>query len=370
MITLKKQPLFYLVIGVFLFSLNTNAQNHQQFTIVKKIPSSSVKSQDRTGTCWSYATISFIESETHRKGQGLHDLSEMYIVRNAYTTKAKKYVRFNGNNNFTEGGQAHDVLNEIRIHGIVPQHIYSGLNDGAKLHNHSEMYAVLNGMLMGLLKSKSRPRSNKWQTSVNSVLDNYLGVMPKEFKYNGNSYTPQSFTRNVLAFNPDDYVELTSYSCYPYYKQSVLEIQDNWSHDLYYNLPVDDLMAVMDYAINRGYSIAWDGDVSEKDFNHKAGTAELSNPEKDGIIQNGLEKWRQQSFDNLSTTDDHLMHITGIAKNKNGTNFYLTKNSWGENSNDYGGYLYMSKWYVQLKTVAIMVHKDAIPKVIRKRLGL
>jgi len=213
-----------------------------------------------------------------------------------------------------------------------------------------------------------RPRSNVWLPSFNAILDNYLGKNPKEFKYKGKNYTPQNFAKNVVGFNPDDYVELSSYMDYPYYQKFDIEIPDNWSHDLYYNLPMNELMQVMDYALNNGYSVDWDGDVSEIDYNHKAGTAVLSLKESDGIIINGLDKMRLQTFDNLATTDDHLMHITGIAKDKNGTIFYLTKNSWGANSNQFGGYLYMSKWYVQLKTIAIMVHKDAIPKDIKKKM--
>ena len=370
MIKSQKFYVLFAIVYFFLYPPNINAQIHHEFTIIKKVPASPVKSQDRTGTCWSYATMSFIESETLRKGKGLHDLSEMYIARNAYATKAKKFVRFHGHNNFSEGGQAHDVLNEIRVHGIVPENVYQGLNYGKKYHDHSEMFAMINGMLKGLIESKSRPRSSKWLPSFNAVLDNYLGENPKEFKYNGKNYDPQSFARNVLDFNPDDYVELSSYKDYPYYKQFDLEIPDNWSHDLYYNLPINELMTVMGYALNNGFSIDWDGDVSEADFNHKAGTAVLSIKESDGIIINGLDKTRLQTFDNLSTTDDHLMHITGMAKDRNGTIFYLTKNSWGENSNNYGGYLYMSKWYVQLKTIAIMVHKDAIPKDIKKKMGI
>jgi len=327
-----------------------------------------VKSQGRTGTCWSYATASFIESEALRQGKGLFDLSEMYFARHAYTSKAKKYIRFHGHNNFSEGGQAHDVLNEIKEHGIVPEEVYKALSYGTTRHNHSEMFSVLDGMIKGVQKNKMRPRSNVWLPSFNAILDNYLGKNPKEFKYKGKNYTPQNFAKNVVGFNPDDYVELSSYMDYPYYQKFDIEIPDNWSHDLYYNLPMNELMQVMDYALNNGYSVDWDGDVSEIDYNHKAGTAVLSLKESDGIIINGLDKMRLQTFDNLATTDDHLMHITGIAKDKNGTIFYLTKNSWGANSNQFGGYLYMSKWYVQLKTIAIMVHKDAIPKDIKKKM--
>ena len=367
----KKYSIQLIILVIFTFQLGIlKSQVHPDFTITKQVAASPVKSQDRTGTCWSYATTSFIESEALRQGKGLFDLSEMYIARNAYTTKAKKYIRFHGKNNFSEGGQAHDVLNEVRKFGLVPQEDYKALNYGTTYHNHAEMFSVLDGMINGVLKSKMRPRSNVWLSSFNSILDNYLGENPKEIKYKGKNYTPQSFAEDVVGFNPGDYIELSSYMDYPYYKQFDLEIPDNWSHDLYYNLPVKELMQVMDYALNNGFSVDWDGDVSEDDFSHKAGTAVLSLKESDGIIIKGLEKMRLQTFDDFSSTDDHLMHLTGLAKDKNGSMFYLTKNSWGANSNKFGGYLYMSKWYVQLKTIAIMVHKDAIPKDIKKKLGI
>jgi len=367
----KKYLIHFVILLIFSFQIGIlKSQIHPDFTIIKQVKASPVKSQGRTGTCWSYATTSFIESEALRQGKGVFDLSEMYVVRNAYSSKAKKYVRLQGTNNFSEGGQAHDVLNEIRIHGLVPEDIYKGLNYGKKHHDHTEMVAILDGMLKGLLKSKMRPRSNVWLPSFNAVLDNYLGENPKEFEYKGKKYTSQNFAKNVVGFNPDDYIELSSYKDYPYYKPFDLEVPDNWSHDLYYNIPINELIQVMDNALNNGYSVDWDGDMSEIDFSHKAGTAVLSMDESDGVIINGLDKMRLQTFDDLSTTDDHLMHLTGLAKDKNGTIFYLTKNSWGANRNNFGGYLYMSKSYVQLKTIAIMVHKEAIPKDIKKKMGI
>ncbi len=366
----KKKYGVHLII-LIIFALQPGvlkSQIHPEFTIVKQVAATPVKSQGRTGTCWAFATTSFIESEALRQGKGLFDLSEMYGVRNVYSSKAKKYVRFHGHANFSEGGLAHDILNEIKNYGLVPEEIYSGLNAGSTKHNHSEMASVLEGMLKGLMKSK-RP-SGKWLPSFNAILDNYLGESVKEFKYKGKTYTPQNFAKNAVGFKPENYLELSSYKDYPYYKQFDLEVPDNWSHDLYYNIPINELMQVINNALNNGYSVDWDGDVSEPDFSHKSGTAVLSLAESDGIIINGLDKTRLQSFENFSTTDDHLMHITGIAKDKNGTIFYLTKNSKGANSNSSGGYLYMSKWYVQLKTIAIMVHKDAIPKDIKKKMGL
>ncbi|MBN1251107.1 MAG: aminopeptidase [Bacteroidales bacterium] len=354
---------------MFSFSVINKAQNNPEFNILKQIPTSPVKNQYRTGTCWAFATTSFIETEAIRKGKGVHDISVMYSVRNAYLTKAKKYVRFHGETNFSEGGQAHDVLNEIEKNGLVPNNVYNGLNYGETIHNHSEMFEMLQGMLNGLINSKYVKPSDAWLNAFNAALDSYLGKPVTEFKYNEKKYTPKKFVEEVLDFNPDDYVELTSFKDYPFYKEFELEIPDNWSHDRYFNLPLTELIDVINNALNNGYSVNWDGDVSEEDFDHKEGSAVLSLKESDGIIMTGIDKMRLKSFNNFTTTDDHLMHITGIAKDKNGTIFYLTKNSWGENSNNFGGYLYMSQWYVQLKTIAIMVHKDAIPKTIRKKLG-
>jgi bleomycin hydrolase len=365
---LKTFTIGFLVL--FLFSVKIHSQIHPDFTLTKTIKTSTVKSQDRTGTCWSYATISFIETEALRMGKPELDLSEMFMARHAYTDKAIKYVRYHGNANFSQGGQAHDVMNVIRKHGISTEEAYPGLNYGSTAHNHSELEGLLKGMLDGFMKTSNNKLSTAWLAAFNAAIEVYLGKTPAEINFQGKKYTPVSFAKDIVGINPDDYIELTSYAIYPYYKKADLEVPDNWSHDLYYNVPIDDLMAIMNHALNNGYSVCWDGDVSEEDFNREQGTAAISLKESDGILTDGIEKMRQLTFDNHTTTDDHLMHITGLATDKNGTVFYLTKNSWGDKSNKYGGYLYMSNSFVQLKTVAIMVHKDAIPKDLRKKLGI
>jgi len=225
-------------------------------------------------------------------------------------------------------------------------------------------------MLNGLIENTQKGPSPAWLPAFNSSVESFLGKAPAEIKYQNKNYDPIKFSKDVVRINPDDYIEITSYKDYPFYKLVDLEIPDNWAHGLYYNIPIGELMQIIDNALNNGYSVCWDGDVSEEDFNHSAGTAVLSIKESDGIIINGITDMRQKTFDDYTTTDDHLMHLTGMARDKNGSIFYLTKNSWGENSNKYGGYLYMSQWYVQLKTIAIMVHKDAIPKELKKKLGL
>ncbi|MFA8435938.1 MAG: aminopeptidase C [Marinifilaceae bacterium] len=369
-----------------------------KFTMVADVPTTSVKDQQSTGTCWAFATTSFIETELLRMGKGDIDLSEMYTVRFAYDQKAMRYFRLHGKGNYSEGGQAHDVLNVIRIYGMAPESVYSGNQYESDIHIHREMVGETKGMLDAVIKNRNRKVTPVWNKALNGVLDVYLGKAPEKFTYKGKEYTPVSFAKEGMGFNTDDYVELTSYSHHPFYTQFDLEIPDNWSHDLYYNLPIDELMEVMDNALKNGYSVAWDGDVSEKGFSHRNGLAilpekntkdmsgaeiakweKMSSKEKNAELYNfkkpGVEKkvdqaLRQETFNNYKTTDDHLMHLTGIVKDQNGTIYYKTKNSWATDSNDFGGYLNMSESYVRLKTVAIMVHKDAIPAALKEKLGI
>ncbi|MFT5167119.1 MAG: bleomycin hydrolase [Saprospiraceae bacterium] len=343
------------------------------FTIQNKVECTEVKSQDRTGTCWSFATASFLESEMIRKGNGVHDLSEMFVVRNIYRDKAKNYVLRQGKANFSQGSLAHDLIRVAKKHGIVPESVYSGKLDGAEKHNHSEMEAVLKGMLDGVLKQKSL--SKKWPVAFDCVVDTYLGEVAEEFAYNGKTYTPMTFA-SEMDINPDDYVNITSYTHQPYYEPFVLEIPDNYSNGSFYNVPIAELESIVDNAIKNGFSVAWDGDVSEKGFSAKNGMAILPKDEKrEDLFTNPAEEltvtqqMRQETFESYSTTDDHLMHLTGIARDQKGTKYYLIKNSWGEIS-DYKGYLHMSEAYFELKTVAVLVHKDAIPKAIAKKLAL
>ena len=353
-----------------------------EFTMVYQVETTPVKNQSRTGTCWSFATTSFVETELMRMGKGEYILSPMWNVRYTYLPKAENYVRYNGLTNFGEGGQAHDVINVIKKYGFVPEEIYKGMNIGEEQYNNGELDAVLKAIVDAVNKDKGGKITPVWSQVIESTLNIYLSAPPKEFTYQGKTYTPKSFAEST-GFYPDDYVELTSYTHHPFYTKFDLEVPDNWSKDQYYNVPIDDLMKIIDTALAKGYSVAWDGDVSEKSFSRKKGiaiipvdeeTSDDAKKEDDDKDQPASEKTvtqetRQQAFDNRTTTDDHLMHITGLAKDQNGDVFYYTKNSWGTKDKKYDGYWYMSVPYVRLKTIAIMVHKNVIPAEIKTKLG-
>ncbi len=352
--------------------------------VEKMVKATPVKDQENTGTCWSFSTASFLESEALRMNKGEYDLSEMYFVRHAYEAKADRYVRMQGKTNFGPGGLSHDVITVAREYGMVPENVYTGKASAQEPHDHAELQIVLEGMLSPLVEKASKPLSDHWKPALEGVLDAYLGQEPESFVYQNTAYTPQRFAEEAIGFNPDNYVEITSFTHHPYYQPMVLEIPDNWSAGLYYNVPLDELLEIMDYALEQGYSMTWDGDVSEEEFSHKNGMALV--PEKAWHEKTAEEKrqtfqkyepekeitqeMRQEMFDNYQTTDDHLMHILGVVSDKHGNKYYLTKNSWGTESNGLGGYLYMSEAYVRLKSVSIMLHKDAIPAPIAQKLKL
>ncbi len=355
-----------------------------EFDTLSIVKSGTVKSQDRTGTCWDFGTVSFIESELLRLNKGLFNISEMFIVRNVYPVKARKYLLLHGNYTFAQGGQAHDVMNAIRLNGMMPESVYHGMNIGLDIHNHGEMDAVLKAMMKAVVSRRGGEITPRWNEALEGVLDAYLGHIPEEFSFNGKQYTPQSFAKD-MEINPDNYVELTSFSYYPFYEKCLLDVPDNWSMDPYYNLPIDDFMEVMYNSLENGYSIVWDGDVSDKYFSHKNGVAyvpevkwqrysEESEKEYIARYQKEVAEVTQEDHDksiyNQTTTDDHLMHLVGITKDQFGNKYFITKNSWSAKSNDFGGYLNISDKYIRLRSIAIMVHKDAIPKNIAKKLGI
>lgn len=351
---------------------NKEENDRHTFTILYEAGATSVKNQANTGTCWDFATQSFLESELMRMGKGQYDLSEMFNVRYTYPLKAERYVRYHGKAQFGEGGQAHDVLKVFDTYGAVPSYVYPGLEPGDSLHDNFEMDAVLKAVLNTIVSRNKI--SQHYKDIVNAVCDIYLGKVPQEFDYNGKKYTPKSFAAS-LGINTKDYVEITSFTDHPFYTKYVLEVPDNWAEGKYYNVPLDELIKIMDNALENGYSIAWDGDVGKDNFYRKEGYAVVpidgdtskTGPEKE---KNVTQEMRQKAYDDYTTTDDHLMHITGLAKDQNGTKFYYTKNSWGTKDKRYDGYWYMSESFIKLRTIAIMVHKDAIPKEIREKLGL
>jgi bleomycin hydrolase len=361
------------------------------FKVENEVKRTPVKNQYRTGTCWCFSSISYLESELLRMGKEELDLSEMYVVRNTYPRKAANYMRLHGNANHSQGGQSHDVLEQIQRFGIVPEAVYPGLNIDEKRHNHGEMVSVLQGILDGILKQAGTRVTPLWLDAYEAVLDVYLGKVPQSFVYNGATYTPKSFAEDYLKLKYDDYIELTSYDIYPYYEKCRLEIPDNWTYNTnYYNIPLDELENIVDYALKNGHSFVWDGDVSEKDYSSgrsdtSQGTGYAIVPEKEWedktkaernekIISPLQEKdisqeMRTKTFDNFSTTDDHLMHIVGLARDQKGTKFYLTKNSGGTDQPN-GGYVYLSRSFFRLKTTAVMIHKEALPLRIKEKLGV
>lgn len=369
-----------------------------QFTTVKEVPYTPIKDQNRSGTCWSFSGIGFLESELLRKGKGEYDLSDMWIVNKAYCDKADVYVRMHGNYNFGGGGAFVDVFNAIEKYGILPEEFYDGKGYGEELPVHGELDAVLKAYVDAIIKNPNKKLSSAWKKGYVAIVEAYLGESPEKFTYKGTEYTPQSFAKS-LDLNMGDYISLTSFTHHPFYTKFAIEIPDNWAMEQSYNLPLNELLTVMNNAMDNGFPIAWGADVSDKGFNWRKGVAII--PEKDfstdagsdrarweNLSQNerdkelysfdkpGKEKeitqeMRQIAFDNYQTTDDHGMVIVGKAKDQNGTPYFMVKNSWGvKSSNPYEGFLYVSEPFVEMQTINIIVHKDAIPKDIKKKIGL
>ena len=371
-----------------------------QFTVVKENPITSIKNQNRAGTCWCYSSLAFIESELLRMGKGEYDFSEMFIVHNTYLDRADKAVRTHGDVSFAQGGSFYDVIYGMEAFGLVPEaEMRPGVMYGMELSNHNELSAVSDAVVAAIAKGKLRSLQVSpdgemlWKKAIEAIHDIYLGVRPETFTYEGVEYTPKSFYES-LGLNADDYVSLTSYTHHPFYSSFALEIPDNWRWAQSYNLPIDELMEVFDYAIENGYTVAWGSDVSEDGFTRE-GTAILPDVDKASAELDGsdmakwlkmteaerkskpmavAQKWvsqeeRQRGYDNRETTDDHGMLIYGIAKDQKGTEYYMVKNSWGE-AGTYKGIWYASKAFVRYKTMNIIVHKDAIPANIREKLNL
>ncbi|NUM32467.1 MAG: aminopeptidase [Bacteroidetes bacterium] len=366
------------------------------FTKVVNYDATPVQDQSNTGTCWSFSALSFFESELLRKGKGNFNLSEMFVVRNAYIDKAQKYVRMHGKSNFGQGGSFWDIPYIIKNYGIVPEEVYSGKNyGGGEKHNHAELEAILGAIVKVISENPQKTLTTSWKKAYTSVVDAYLGNVPDNFTFQGKKYTPISFAAN-MGLNMDDYITITSFTHHPFYQKFILEVEDNWASQSVYNVPADEMMSIVNNALKTGYTIAWATDVSEKGFSFKNGLAivpeDETNVSKKGednkhFNNAGADKTgtpfdapcteksitqqdRQDAFDNFQTTDDHGMHITGIYKDQTGKVFYRVKNSWGVKHNDCDGYLFASETYVKYKTMDIMVHKDALPSDIKKKLGI
>ena len=334
------------------------------FEIVVDLERLPVISQDSTGTCWSFATTSFLESEVKRLSGEQIDLSEMFLVRWAYMEKAERYVRLHGKTQFSQGGLSHDVIAMARRYGIVPAADFDGLAGNATRHDHGELEKTLKAMLEVYAPASSP--SPYWQDAIGGVLDAYLGEVPEVIEVEGRKMTPQQYAAEVLRLPLDDYVEIMSLQSEGFGRRSELLVPDNWMRDAnYWNVPVDDLLANLDHALEHGYTVAIDCDVSEPTNDNRRGVYQLSPALERRSITDEL---RQQQFDSRETTDDHLMHIVGIAKADDGRTFYITKNSWGRRG-PFEGNLMLSRNYVALKTLALMVHVDGLTSAVRERFG-
>jgi len=369
--------LFFLL--AILFTLNLNAQEAYKFKTVTDLETTPVISQGVTGTCWSFSSTSFLESEIIRLTGKKIDLSEMYQVRNTYPLKADNFIMRQGKAQFSEGGLAHDVLNSVEKNGLVPEEAFSGMLSGETKHNHAEMVAVLKAMLKTYVDNPGRKLSNKWRAAIDGVLDIYIGKDVTNFTYEGKQYTPQTFLA-MTKIQPADYVNITSFTQAPFYSQFILNIPDNWSNGSFYNVPLEEMMATIDNALEKGFTVELDCDVSEKTFSSKDGVAVIpENTENNIKALQGIypekkitQEFRQEEFENYDTTDDHLMHITGLLHDQNGTKYYKVKNSWGTDETRVanGGYVYFSESYMRLKAISVTIHKDALPKNTAKNLSL
>ena len=372
--------------------------NKPVFTTIKENPITSMKDQNRSGTCWDYSTLSFFEAEILTATGKTYDLCESFVANKTYLERAIQVVRYHGDCQFAQGGSAEDVLHTLKTHGICPEDAmpFPGSLYGDSLNNFNEFFSLLEPYVAAVAKSTAKKISNQWKVGLQGILDAYLGQCPEEFTYEGKKYTPKSFCQS-LGLNLDDYVNITSYTHHPFYTTFAVEVQDNWRFPQSYNVPMDEMMQIIDNAVEQGYTVAWGGDVSEDGFTRQglayavdgkatqslrgsdmARWLKLAPTKKRDIIDslgvNGPEitatqELRQERFDNWELTDDHGMLIFGVAKDQNGKEYYMVKNSWGE-TGDYKGVWYMTKTFIAANTMDFLVNKNAIPKNIRKKLGL
>lgn len=386
-----------LTIALFTAALSINAQDVKEegfvFTTVKENPITSVKNQNRSSTCWSFSSLGFLESELLRLGKGEYDLADMFVVHHTMIDRAERYVRLHGESSFSPGGSFYDALYCLKNYGMVPQEAMEGIKYGETLPVHNELDAVAGGYVNAIAKGRHSKLTPVWKQGLIAVYDTYLGECPEKFTYKGKEYTPKTFAQS-LGLNPDDYISITSYTHYPFYTEFALEIPDNWRNALSWNLPMEEMISIMDNAINKGFTVAWASDVSEIGFSRN-GIAVVPDMDRTDLSGSDMARWtglsaddkkkeatskpgpekvitqemRQTAYDNWETTDDHGMQIYGISKDQTGKEYYMVKNSWGTN-NKYNGTWYASKAFVGYKTMNIVVHKDAIPREIARKIGL
>ena len=378
---------------------NNDSAPGYQFTDVKVIETTPVKDQSRSGTCWCFSTLSFLESEIIKAGGEPMHLSEMWIVRHSFMDKAEKYVRMHGTINFAEGGASHDVTEGIKAHGIVPFEVYPGLNYGTEKPDFHELSVVLKAYLDAVVKTgdkSGKALSTAWKRGFDAILDEYFGPLPETFTYEGKEYTPETFAAQ-LPIDLDNYIDISSFTHHPFYSQFIIEVPDNWMWGTVYNVPLDEMMQIIDHALEQGYTVSWGTDVSEKGFSRtkaigivpEADTESMSGTEaerwgkltdkekeaalykfdKPGKERTITQQMRQTAFDNYETTDDHGMLIMGTATDQAGNRYYKVQNSWNVLP-PYDGFWYFSRPFVAYKTTSIMVNKQALPKEIARKLGL
>ncbi len=391
---------------IALMAVGANAQekkdsvnkNKPVFTTIKENPITSIKDQNRSGTCWAYSTLSYFESEILKKSGKTYDLCESFVANKNYMDRAKQVVRLHGDCQFSQGGSAYDVLYVLQNYGICPEDAmpFPGSLYGDSLHNFNEFFEVMTPYVTAIARSEAKKISGQWKVGLQGILDAYLGKCPETFKYEGKTYTPQQFASS-LGLDWNDYVTITSYTHHPFYTAFAVEVQDNWRNPLSWNVPMEDMQRIIDNAVDNGYTIAWGGDVSEDGFTRK-GTAyaydmkqvqsltgsdaarwlRLTKDKKTELYDSlgctapeivPTQKMRQERYDNWQLTDDHGMLIYGVAKDQYGKEYYMVKNSWGEYG-DYKGTWYMTKTFIIANTMDFMVNKNAIPKDIRKKLGI
>jgi bleomycin hydrolase len=354
-----------------------------RFKTLIDLEHTTIKNQASSGTCWSYSTNSFLESEMIRLGKEPIELSQIFSAHQVYKEKAEFAVRMHDVTNWGDGGECHDVINMYAKYGAMPQEAYTGLQYGTNKNKFGELQGMLKAMLTTVVSNPNGKLSTSWQKAFDAVLDAYLGAVPEKFEWHGKTYTPRSFADEKVGIHPEEYVEISSFTNYPYYKLVPFLVQDNWSMQQIYNVPMNDITNIIDNALNTGFTVAWATDVSENYFSWKNGVAYV--PEKEYEDMDDSEKkymfdgpktervitpeMRQIAFDNYSTTDDHGMHIVGMAADQNGRKYYKVKNSWGA-KNDYKGYIYVTAAFVQYKTTAILLNKNGILPDIRKKLSI